>query len=97
MTSDGAYAYSKVPRIYVFGMFIKHEPSLGSLQRDVFLGGTSVDHLRGAEKAVEEESRKVSALLEKARPGNSRQEMRKGVYTAAHVLLLLPQRSGRLG
>jgi len=67
MTSDGADVYSKIPRVYVFGMFIKHEPSLGSLQRDVFLGGTSADYVRGAEKTVEEESRKVSALLEKAR------------------------------
>ena len=66
-TSDGADVYSKIPRVYVFGIFIKHEPSLGSLQRDLFLGGTSADSLRGAEKAVEEESRKVSALLEKAR------------------------------
>ncbi|MFZ8808552.1 MAG: TldD/PmbA family protein [Pyrobaculum sp.] len=67
LTSDGADVYSKVPRVYVFGMFIKHEPSLGSLQRDLFLGGTSADYLRGAEKTVEEESRKVSMLLEKAR------------------------------
>jgi TldD protein len=67
LTSDGADVYSKIPSVYVFGMFIKHEPSLGSLQRDIFLGGTSADSLRGAEKAVEEESRKVSMLLEKAR------------------------------
>jgi len=68
LTSDGAEVYSKIPRLYVFGMFIKHEPSLGSLQRDVFLGGASADSVRGADKVVEEESRKVSALLEKARP-----------------------------
>jgi TldD protein len=68
LASDGADVYSKIPRVYVFGMFIKHEPSLGSLQRDLFLGGTSADSIRGAEKAVEEESRKVSTLLEKARP-----------------------------
>ncbi len=68
LTSDGADVYSKIPRVYVFGMFIKHEPSLGSLQRDLFLGGTSADSLRGTEKTVEEESRKVSALLERARP-----------------------------
>jgi Predicted Zn-dependent proteases and their inactivated homologs len=68
LTSDGADVYSKTPRVYVFGMFIKHEPSLGSLQRDVFLGGTSTESIRGAEKVVEEESKKVSTLLEKARP-----------------------------
>ncbi len=68
LTSDGADVYSKTPRLYVFGMFIKHEPSLGSLQRDIFLGGTSADSVLGAEKVVEEESRKVSTLLEKARP-----------------------------
>ena len=67
MTSDGADVYSKVPRVYVFAMFIKHGPS-GSLQRDVFLGGTSAEALRGAEKVVEEESKKVSFLLERARP-----------------------------
>jgi Predicted Zn-dependent proteases and their inactivated homologs len=67
LTSDGADVYSKIPRLYVFGMFIKHEPSLGSLQRDIFLGGTSADSVLGAEKVVEEESRKVSTLLEKAR------------------------------
>ncbi|MEZ0319896.1 MAG: TldD/PmbA family protein [Pyrobaculum sp.] len=68
VTSDGADVYSKIPRVYVFGLFIKHVPSLGSLQRDVFFGGTSLDALKGAEEVVEEESRKVSYLLEKARP-----------------------------
>jgi len=41
VTSNGADVYSKIPRVYVFGMFVAHEPSLGNLQRDVFLGGTS--------------------------------------------------------
>ncbi|WP_342606868.1 PmbA/TldA family metallopeptidase [Pyrobaculum neutrophilum] len=41
LTSDGADVYSRVPRAYLFGMFIAHEPSLGSLQRDIFLGGTT--------------------------------------------------------
>ncbi|AAL64535.1 tldD, putative modulator of DNA gyrase [Pyrobaculum aerophilum str. IM2] len=67
VTSDGADVYSKVPRVYVFAMLIKHEPSLGSLQRDVFLGGTSQDSITGAEKVLEEESKKLHTLLEKAR------------------------------
>lgn len=67
LTSDGADVYSRVPRVYLFGMFIAHEPSLGSLQRDIFLGGTSPDSLRNAEKIVEEESKKTLVLLEKAR------------------------------
>ncbi|MFN3803862.1 MAG: TldD/PmbA family protein [Pyrobaculum sp.] len=66
VTSDGGYVYSKIPRVYVFAMFIKHGAG-GSLQRDLFAGGVSLKALRGFEKVVEEESRKVSLLLEKAR------------------------------
>ncbi|WP_148682844.1 TldD/PmbA family protein [Pyrobaculum ferrireducens] len=67
VTSDGADVYSKVPRVYLFAMLIKHEPSLGSLQRDVFLGGTAQDSIAGAEKVLEEESKKLGQLLERAR------------------------------
>ena len=41
VTSDGADVYSKIPRVFIFGVFIAHEPSKGSLQRDVSAGGTS--------------------------------------------------------
>lgn len=68
VTSDGADVFSKIPRIYVYAMLIRHEPSLGSLQRDLFFGGTSRDSVEGAEKVVEEESKKLSLLLEKAKP-----------------------------
>lgn len=66
VTSDGGYVYSKIPRIYVFAMFIKHS-HVGSLQRGLSAGGVSLKALRGVEKVVEEESRKVSFLLERAR------------------------------
>jgi TldD protein len=36
VTSNGADVYSKIPRVYVFGMFVAHEPSLGSLQRETY-------------------------------------------------------------
>ncbi len=67
-TSDGADVYSKIPRVFVFGVFIAHEPSKGSLQRDISAGGTSVKSLEGFEELVEEESRKAVDLLDKAKP-----------------------------
>ncbi|MGC8974010.1 MAG: TldD/PmbA family protein [Thermoproteus sp.] len=67
VTSDGANAYSKVPRVFVFGLLIGHEPSKGSLQRDVSAGGTSARSLEGFDEFVAEESRKVVELLDKAR------------------------------
>ena len=36
VTSNGADVYSRIPRVYVFGMFVAHEPSLGSLQRETY-------------------------------------------------------------
>ncbi len=67
ITSDGGYVYSKIPRVYVFALFIKHAPG-GSLQRDLFAGGVSLEALRNFEKTVEEESKKLSVLLERAKP-----------------------------
>ncbi len=70
VTSDGADVYSKIPRVFVFGVFIAHEPSKGSLQRDVSAGGTSIKSLEGFEELVEEESRKAVDLLDKAKPAS---------------------------
>jgi TldD protein len=68
VTSDGADVHSKVPRVFVFGVLIGHEPSRGSLQRDVSAGGTSARSLEGFGEFVEGESKKVVELLERARP-----------------------------
>lgn len=45
VTSDGADVYSKIPRAAVFAILIRHEPSLGSLQRFVARGRLYVDTL----------------------------------------------------
>lgn len=68
VTSDGADVYSKIPRISLFSLLIKYDPAKGSLQRDVFAGGTTAAAVKKFAEDVERESKKVSELLERAKP-----------------------------
>ncbi|MEM1837030.1 MAG: TldD/PmbA family protein [Pyrobaculum sp.] len=67
VTSDGADVYSKIPRAAVFAILIRHEPSLGSLQRFVARGGVSMSTLSRFEEELANEADKLNFLLEKSR------------------------------
>lgn len=67
VTSDGADVKSRVPRVFVYAQFIKHDAVRGSLQRDVFRGGVSLAGLKGVEEELAGEAKKLEFLLERAR------------------------------